>query len=233
MRVLVTRAYENAYALTQPLAEAGHEVVQVPLVARQTIHGALQPYWMMEEQFDLALVTSAAAAEPFSGALEMGLPDIPRVYAVGPATKRALNARNIATELLPAGWTSEDAVNLMGVIFGKRVLWPCAEEPNPRTAEMVESRGARLTAVPVYRNVEPPAYRQRLAAALPVDVITLLSGSAARRLVESGADLGDAKVVVIGPTTAGVCQEIGLSVHAVADPHSVQGVVDAVAGLAP
>jgi uroporphyrinogen-III synthase len=64
-----------------------------------------------------------------------------------------------------------------------------------------------------------------------VDVIPLLSPSAARALVALGLDLGAARVVVIGPTTAAACEALGLTVAAVAKEASAAGLAAVAAGV--
>ena len=71
-----------------------------------------------------------------------------------------------------------------------------------------------------------------MAAALPVDVIPLASPSAARALVALGLDLGAARVVVIGPTTAAACEALGLTVAAVAKEASAAGLAEVAARVA-
>jgi uroporphyrinogen-III synthase len=90
------------------------------------------------------------------------------------------------------------------------------------------------------------AYRTRIPRSLPpeartalrsggVDAITFTSASTVRGFVRAmGAVRGNPKVVCIGPVTAREAREHGLRVHAVANPHTVEGLVDAVErALAP
>jgi uroporphyrinogen-III synthase len=84
------------------------------------------------------------------------------------------------------------------------------------------------------------AYRTRLARRLPVearsalqrgevDVVTFTSASTVRGFVGAlGALKGDPRVVCIGPVTAREAREHGLRVHAVATPHTIEGLVAAV-----
>jgi uroporphyrinogen-III synthase len=83
------------------------------------------------------------------------------------------------------------------------------------------------------------AYRTRLARSLPreardalrsgdVDAVTFTSASTVRGFVRAlGAVKGNPKVVCIGPVTSREAREHGLTVAAVANPHTMQGLVDA------
>jgi uroporphyrinogen-III synthase len=62
-----------------------------------------------------------------------------------------------------------------------------------------------------------------------VDAVTFTSASIVRGFVRAlGAVKGNPKVVCIGPVTAREAREHGLSVHAVANPHTIDGLVAAV-----
>ena len=83
------------------------------------------------------------------------------------------------------------------------------------------------------------AYRTRLARSLPkeardalrrgeVDAVTFTSASTVRGFVRAlGAVKGTPKVVCIGPVTSREAREHGFSVSAVAAPHTITGVVQA------
>ena len=83
------------------------------------------------------------------------------------------------------------------------------------------------------------AYRTRLARSLPkaardalrrgeVDAVTFTSASTVRGFVQAlGAVKGTPKVVCIGPVTSREAREHGFSVSAVATPHTIAGVVQA------
>lgn len=84
------------------------------------------------------------------------------------------------------------------------------------------------------------AYRTRMAKSLPaetrfalrdglVDAITFTSVSTVRGFVGAVRVVrGDPKVVCIGPTTAREARDRGMRVAAVARPHTIDGLVDAV-----
>ncbi len=231
MKVLVTRSRRRAWELAHPLKTAGFEPVNVPLLELVGIPGALMPFVLYE--YDILLLTSAAAVDAVVGAYDAGLKEIERVYAVGPTTAAAAEARGLELALIPDVHTAAHAIDRMGVIWEADILWPSAKDVTSDTLDRMRGRGADVHQVAVYENVAPDGHEARLAQAakMGIDVITLMSGSAARRLAASGVDFGDAKVVVIGPTTAAVAESVGLTVHAVADPHTVEGVVQAVAAL--
>jgi uroporphyrinogen-III synthase len=84
------------------------------------------------------------------------------------------------------------------------------------------------------------AYRTRMVRSLPPDArealregrvhaVTFTSASTVRGFIRAlDAVRGDPRVVCIGPVTARTAREHGLVVHAVARPHTVEALVDAV-----
>jgi uroporphyrinogen-III synthase len=83
------------------------------------------------------------------------------------------------------------------------------------------------------------AYRTRMPRSLPkeardalrrgeVDAVTFTSVSTVRGFVHAlGPVKGTPKVVCIGPVTAKEARARGLTVHGVADPHTIEGLIGA------
>jgi uroporphyrinogen III methyltransferase / synthase len=153
---------------------------------------------------DWLVVTSAG------GAHELGRRGVRanRIAAIGPATAAALREHGLCVDLVPETHTQE---GLRDALPDGRLLVAAAE-------------GARrdvLAAdfVALYRTVELP---QEVDA----DIALLMSGSAARALRTR------MPVVAIGPQTAAEARRLGFDVVAVAEPHTVGGLVEALASLA-
>ena len=153
--------------------------------------------------YDWLVVTSA------NGAHELGRRGVTatRIAAIGPATADALRAHGLRVDLVPRVHTQE---GLRDELPAGRLLLAAAE-------------GARRDVLaadflPLYRTIELP---QEVDA----DVALLMSGSAARALRTR------MPVVAIGPQTADEARRAGFDVLAVADVHTVDGLVEALASL--
>ena len=157
-----------------------------------------------------------------------------RVCAVGPATARVLQQLGYSVDIMPRISTASALVDAVGDMTGRTVVWPHSEQAISGIDQLLTQQGATVHSAVAYRNEPPDDLKQRLLEALPVDVTTLLSGTAAQRVAqfvppEERSKLG--KIVVIGPSTRAVAQQAGLSVTAEATPHSVNGIVRAVKQL--
>lgn len=234
-RVLVTRASEDSRVLAHALSVAGYEAVEVPLLQRVWQVDAVADAACRCPDADLVLVTSATTADVLGVAAPEGWARA-RFAAVGPATARRLEELGFPVDLVPEHATGAHLLTALGDVDGLRVFYPKADLAPPTLGTALRARGARVDEVIAYTNGPPPGFQRRLAEALPVDATTLLSGSAAQRLAEAvPADerhkLG--LVVVIGPSTQAVADRVGVEVHAVADPYTVTGLVDALRRLLP
>jgi uroporphyrinogen-III synthase len=110
------------------------------------------------------------------------------------------------------------------------VFYPRADLADQQTTDALRAAGADVTDVVAYENELPNGALARLVAELPVESTLLMSGSAAERVaravpLDGRSALGH--IIAIGPSTAKVAHVHGLPVHDVADPHTAQGVLEA------
>jgi uroporphyrinogen-III synthase len=94
--------------------------------------------------------------------------------------------------------------------------------------EALAAKGWDPLRVDAYRTVFPDALPPEAGRALrsgAVDAIAFTSASTVRGFVRVAAVPAGAAVVCIGPVTASACEASGISVAAVADPHTVDGLV--------
>jgi uroporphyrinogen-III synthase len=127
-----------------------------------------------------------------------------RIAAIGPGTAEALRDE---PDLIPRIHTQE---GLRDELPSGRWLLAAAEGARQGVLE--------ADFLPLYRTVEIP---QEVDA----DLALLMSGSAARALRTH------LRVIAIGPETADAARRAGHEVVAIADPHTVEGLVQALASL--
>ncbi|MHC6593276.1 uroporphyrinogen-III synthase [Arthrobacter sp. C152] len=265
-RILVTRSPERSAALLEALSAAGAEPVLLPLIdfERAPDQHALDVACdaLAAGAFDWLVASSATTIHVLAGkAKERGLglgqlvPAATRVAAIGPATRKLLEASGLAVALAPAG--EQSAAGLLAVWpGGGRVLLPQADIAAPGLAEGLSAAGSAVTAVTAYRTVDYPAAAERRLA-VPVVAADdarqpasypLLTPDTAAADVASGrinaviaaspsavrgisrlAPLTACKLVAIGRSTADQATALGLPVAAVAAEPTPEGLVAAVA----
>lgn len=154
--------------------------------------------------YDWLVVTSA------NGAHELARRGVRanRIAAVGPATAEALHGHGLQVDLVPRTHSQE----------GLRDELPAGD-----SLLLAAAAGARRDVLdadflPLYRTVELPTE-------VDADLAVLASASSVRALRTP------MPVVAIGPQTAAEARAHGLEVVAVASPHTLDGLVEAVASL--
>lgn len=154
------------------------------------------------------------------------------VAAVGEGTATAFRrwARR-DPDLVPATFTTAGLARAFPRGDG-RVLCPRADIAPDGLEDRLAAKGWIPLRVTAYRTRMPRSLPAEARLALrhgEVDAITLTSASAVRGFVGAlGAVKGNPKVACIGPVTAREARAHGLVVHAVANPHTIPGLVAAV-----
>ena len=242
-RVVVTRARADAPKLGDALEAAGAEVLYLPTIEIQD-----PPSWdevdravkeLAAGSYQWVVFSSAHGVEKlFSRVVAAGLDarafGTTRIAAVGPATARALEDRGLRADLVPAAFTGAATAQALGA-GGGRVLLPRPVEAPKEIVDALEGNGWQVTEVAAYLTapVAPSGEAARALTAGEVDVITFASASSVRNLaaaIDAIPSQGSQRprVVCIGPVTAAAADEAGFTVDAVADEHTVDGLVRAV-----
>jgi uroporphyrinogen-III synthase len=247
--ILVTRPQDQAAGLSTRLRELGATPIEGPTIRIEMS----DPGGPLDDavrdaaagRFAWVVFTSAAGvAAWFERAQALGEADPrARLAAVGDGTAEALRGRGLEPELVPDTFTTA----ALGDAFPRgegSVLLARADRAGTRLDDTLREKG--WTPVPV------EAYRTRLADELPeaarrvldgdeVDGIVFTSastvegfvrargaaGSAVRGSERAERTWGRAQVVCIGPVTADAARAAGFEVAAVAVPHTIEGVVEA------
>ncbi|MCO4744649.1 MAG: uroporphyrinogen-III synthase [Proteobacteria bacterium] len=228
-RVLVTRAEEDAAVFMAELEALGCTAVHVPLITRTLVTESTARLRRALVTAEVVLLTSAMAATAVARVWREPV-RAPRFAAVGPATAKQAEQLGLPVDVIPDTATGRDLVKALGPLSGVRVLYPRAEVATSATTDALHRAGADLTDIVVYRNTAPPGLRRRLIEAGRVDIVTLFSGSSARRYARAARQTGTsaAPAVVIGPSTAKTAEAEALTVLAIASPHDRAGMLAAV-----
>ena len=230
-RVVVTRARAQASELTMRLAEAGASVVEVPaILVRDAADGgaALQAAASRIGQYAWVVVTSANAVHRLFGFLhdarDLGRV---RVAAIGSGTAGALERRGIVADLVPERFVAESLLDAFPRGSGA-VLIPRAAVARDVLPDGLRAKGWDVDVVEAYRTEPEGSAASVIDAARDADAITFTSSSTVANFVSiAGADRVPPVVVCIGPVTADAARAHGLTVDAVADEHTIDGLVRA------
>ncbi len=181
------------------------------------------------------------ASAPRSGAkLDSALAPALRIAAIGPATKKAIEERGLAVDVVPKEYVAESVVrSLKGKVKGKRVLLVRAKVARDVIPRELRKAGAQVDVVEAYETVVPQQSRRRLQSALEnpkkhPDVVTFTSSSTVKNFVEllgprrSPRVLEAVSMASIGPVTSATLRELGLPVDIAAREFTIPGLVRAI-----
>jgi uroporphyrinogen III methyltransferase/synthase len=249
-RILVTRASEQAGALTSKLKSAGAIAIDAPAIKLQD-----PPDWSpcnraIEQlaEYRWILFTSQNTLPRLLARMQtrgLGIDALRSagLVAVGEATARGLREAGLTVENVPDEYRAEGVLELLArsELEGVRILLPRALVAREELPEGLRARGAIVDVAPVYETVADPAGAEiaRREMARGVDAVTFTSASTATHFLQAlGAD-GDSSALdplrqiclaSIGPITSARLRRLGLEPSVEADPFTVEALVEALAG---
>ena len=234
--ILVTRPIDRSERLVNLLDQRGATVIAAPSIELRPVRSADLTRALRDLAgggFAWIVLTSPATVRMLDERLR-GPDDVHAdVAAIGEGTAAAF-ARWAKREpaLLPRTFTVDGLARAFPRGAG-RVLCARADIAPDGLEDALAAKGWSPTRVDAYRTVFPKTLPTRATAALAageVDAITFTSASTVHGFQQAlGATeiAGRPKVVCIGPVTAKRAREAGMTVRAVADPHTTDGLVDA------
>ncbi len=241
-RIVVTRATQQAQALTERLRELGAEVIEMPATQiarldlaplRSAIAGLSRYQWLiLTSQNAVSIFWEQLLGEGKDARALAGV----KVAAVGPATAGALLEHGITVDLIPKRFVAEGLLEILRErddLSGKRVLYITAEGAREVLPQGLRETGAHLDVIEAYRSIPDGEGAERLARAIEsgrLDLATFTSGSAVRGYVDAiGEDLAKhVPAVSMGPQTSEALREAGIEVKAEAKESTLDGLVSAV-----
>jgi uroporphyrinogen-III synthase len=246
LRVVITRAEQQAASLAERLRALGAEPLFFPTIAFKAPDD-LAPFdraLAQIESYDWLVLTSATTVDFVARRLGEN-PDLKRrfqqasarlrVAAVGPATAAACRRLlGLDVERVPERFIAESLAEALGDLHDQRIVLFNADLAHARLEALLREAGAQVERVIAYHTVPASGgvdleHRLRVGE---VDAITFASGSAGRffvqRLSETALAIANQKLIVaIGPTTADDLRAVGIEATVVASTFTEEGMLAA------
>jgi uroporphyrinogen-III synthase len=233
--VVLTRPADQSVPLASTLRRLGARPIVAPAIEIAPARSAALTKALRDlEAGEFAWITLTSQATVAMLASRLRSPPAlgdARVAAIGDGTAAAFRrwARR-DPDLVPASFTTTGLARAFPRGEG-RVLCARADIAPQGLEDALAAKGWSPTRVDAYRTRMPRTLPREARDALrggEVDAVTFTSASTVRGFVGAlDAVAGAPKVVCIGPVTAREAREHGLTVHAVAKPHTIDGLVDA------
>jgi uroporphyrinogen-III synthase len=282
IRVLVGRARHQAGALSEELSKLGATVIEIPFIeirkprsfkpfdsALQNLDtydwliltsvNGVEAIWDRLEKLGISFRSGDGEGHDFSRAAKrnqktaaLAAEGLPRIAAIGPATKNAIEQRGLKVDVVPKEYIAESVVrSLKNKVKGKCVLLVRAKVARDVIPTELRKAGARVDVVEAYETVVPESSGKRLKTAL-VDprrrphVVTFTSSSTVKNFVELlGGRRAASRALAamargqecprhtvhcasIGPVTSSTLREFGLPVDIAAKEFTIPGLVSAI-----
>jgi uroporphyrinogen III methyltransferase / synthase len=251
-RVVVTRAQEQAAVLGGLLAELGAEVIELPMIRigppkdRKALVEAIAGL----NGYDWLIFTSANGVTEFFHYFFRAFQDLrdlggARLAAVGPATAAKLQELHLQVDVVPSHYDAKALAKALadqGSIENLRLLLLRAEVGTPDLPKLLEDMGGIVDDVGVYQTLPESEDREGRGADLVAhgaEWLTFTSGSTVQRfndrfgLQSLLARFPEMQVASIGPETSQALRSLGVEPAVEADPHTVQGLANAIAATQP
>ena len=240
-RVVVTRDRTKSSMLAEPLEALGAEVLFVPVIeiADPVESSPLDQALQNLASYDWLIFTSVNGVRHFVEALDRSDRDLrnlkAKICAIGSSTRAAVEALHLRVDVTPEEYVAESLLESLAgeSLKSKRILLPRAAVARDLVPVTLRERGAVVDAVEAYRTILPvdAAVRAKEALLHKPDWITFTSSSTVKNLlaVTGRETLAGIKVASIGPVTSATAREAGLTVDVEADPHTIEGLVAAIA----
>jgi uroporphyrinogen-III synthase len=248
----VSRAKKQAGALSSALRELRCTVVEIPFIEirKPASFKPLDSALRNLATYDWLILTSVNGVEAMFE--RMGKKRIEpsslshlRLAAIGPATRKAIEAHGLNVTVTPKEYVAESVVqSLRGRVKGKRVLLVRAKVARDVIPRELRKAGAQVDVVEAYETVAPKSSERRLRALLAgprkPHAITFTSSSTvknfvgllglrgARAALKKPARHHGAHSASIGPVTSATLREFGLPVDIEASEYTVPGLVAAI-----
>jgi len=249
--IVVTRPRRQASRLSRELEALGACVIELPTIeivppdSYEPLDAALRDL----QRYEWLIVTSANTARVLGERLALvhfdpsSFPG--QVVAVGAATAAALREAGFRVGLVPAKYVAESVVDaLRDRVAGSRVLLARAAVARDVIPDELRRMGSVVDVVDAYRTIVPEESAglvRGIFMGLPLpDAVTFTSSSTVTNFFHLLGEAGlcsappGIRALSIGPVTSATLREIGWEPAVEADPHNVDGLVEAaVRALAP
>ncbi len=247
--IAVTRAETQLGEARRLFEQAGAEVVDLPalVVTPPDEWGPLDDALEELESFHWIVFSSGNGVEAVEqrlrrlGSSLAGRPKGVKIAAVGRKTAAQLEALGAPADFVPPAFVADSLIEHFPVSgWGLRLLMPRVQSGGRTVlAEAFGEAGARVVEVAAYETRCPEGLPSAAQLALEqgrLDAITFSSGKTVSHTAamlqaaygEGWLDrLADLAIISIGPQTSERCRQLLGRVDAEANPHDLQGLVDA------
>lgn len=241
-RILVTTPQEKLKTL---LELEGAEVIHFPTILLKPV----EENYLLDKAiesistYNWIIFTSAAAVDFFWKRLEERGKDSRylkglKIAAIGPVTANRLREKGIVADIVPEDYSTQGLIKKLEELNlrDQSFLLPRSSIANPLLGKELQKRGAKVKEIKLY-STEPASLPSTVVNKIynelcqgRIDLVTFTSGSTLLSFLKLlGKEcLSAIKVACIGPATAKIAEENGISVNIISPLYTFEGLVQAI-----
>jgi len=239
-RIVITRSSGQAGKLAALLDEMGAETVEIPVISIKSVDDYKTIDTAVERinDYDWLIFTSVNGVRMFFERFFL-LNDIRdlsgvKLAAIGPATKKELEALHVKVDFLPSEYVAEcftDEFIRDYEIKERKFLLISSDKARDHILKTFTQLGGHCTALIGYKTSAGKLSREEFNEkinGLSIDWITFTSSSTVKNFFKLYGGKKRFKIASIGPVTSASVRDAGFSPDVEADEHTIPGLVKAI-----
>lgn len=227
--IVVTRSENQAEEFILQLKNLGGKTIALPLISTSPINQSELLRNLSDHHFDWVIFTSPNAVKFF---FESIAPDKfnSKIAVVGSKTQEVIKDLGLIIDFIPTKFIAKQLAEELPLEGQEHIFIPRSTLAKNDAVEILEHRACTVTTLAIYENCSVNHTKDHLKAIFDqkIDFITFTSGSTIDSFIALGIELNKEQVICIGPETAKVASQHNISVTAIASPHNIIGMIEAI-----
>lgn len=227
--VLVTRSTNQAEEFITQLNQLGAKTIALPLIETKGINQKELKSNISDQQFNWIIFTSPNAVNYFFETVSPGEVKS-KIAVVGSKTKDIVEEYNLNVDFMPSKFTAKKLAKELPLDGRETIFIPRSSLAKDDAITILKARNCNVKTIAIYENTPVTHSDEELNNLFtnPIDYITFASGSTINSFLKLGVSIKKEKVICIGPETAKVAKQNNITVTAIANPHTIDGMIVAI-----
>lgn len=239
--ILITRPIDQADSMADSVRELGGHPIVAPAITIEAVEDLAPLDHSIERlpQTDVLIFCSTNGVDHFFQRLHNRNRDSRAlagvsVAVIGRKTAEHLLRYGIRADIVPDHFRASDLIEqLKSDVSGKHITLLRASRGSDELPRSLRAAGALVDEIVTYRNCDVTTPDPMVIDALKqgrIDWVTMTSSATATNLYRLYGDLlNQSRIAALSPVTAQAAKDLGLNVDIVADPHTIDSLLDAIA----
>tara|TARA_B100000809_G_scaffold182003_1_gene179748 strand:- start:1379 stop:2098 length:720 start_codon:yes stop_codon:yes gene_type:complete len=230
--VLITRSADQTAEFIIQLQNLGAQTISLPLIKNSPINEQELKKIFNSEKYDWLIFSSTNAVKFFFDCINLNSINS-KIAVVGEKTKKAIENLGLIVDFIPTQFTAKMLAKELPISLNDSILIPRSNLAKNDIVTVLESRNCNVKTFSIYKNSSIHYSKNERDSIFnqKIDYITFTSGSTVKSFVELGFRPNNEKIICIGPETAKIAEENSLVVSAIANPHTIEGMIEAIKSL--